>query len=34
MLIPWETAFPEMDHYVSFKFIGNIPLVVDLQQKQ
>ena len=30
MLITWEAGFPEMGHYVYFKLIGNIPLVINV----
>ena len=30
MLITWEVGFPEMGHYVKFKLLGNIPLVISL----
>ena len=31
MLIMWEAGFLEMGHCVSFKLIGNIPLVINLE---
>ena len=30
MLITWEAGFPDMGHYVLFKLIGNIPVVINL----
>ena len=30
MLITWEAGLPEVGHDVSFKLIGDIPLVTDL----
>ena len=30
MLISSESGFPEMGHYVSFKLIDHIPLMINL----
>ena len=32
MLITWEVGFPEMCLYVYLELIGNVPLVINLEQ--